>query len=384
MENNEKIETSVEEEGGGIDIMAIIRQLWDGRKTIFICLGIFVVLGLIAAITMKRSYTVTTVMVPQLNSRQNSSLGSLATLMGIDLGVQASTADLSPLVYPEIVNSVPYRLELMHTPLHYMKVDHPISMFDYAMGGYDKPSVISYLLRYTIGLPGVIIGAIRGPQPEIEYNVESTGEGGEPVQRPIIVTVAEQKMLDVFGRIVSLDVNKKEGFITLMVKGTEPIQTAELAMKAQQLLQDELTRHRVEKSDSELQYVQKRFEEIKKENDYWQEQLAAINDRSLGLTTTRDRIERDRIQAKYNVSNAIFNELAKQLEQAKMQVKKDTPVYAVIQPVTIPMKPSNSRAKTLIVWTFFGGIVGCGIVIGRGYWPKVKAMFKKPAEEVAA
>ena len=384
MENNEKIETSVEEEGGGIDIMAIIRQLWDGRKTIFKCLAIFIVLGLVAAITMKRSYTVTTVMVPQLNSRQNSSLGSLATLMGIDLGVQASTADLSPLVYPEIVNSVPYRLELMHTPLHYMKVDHPISMFDYAMGGYDKPSVISYLLRYTIGLPGVIIGAIRGPQPEIEYNVESTGEGGEPVQRPIIVTVAEQKMLDVFGRIVSLDVNKKEGFITLMVKGTEPIQTAELAMKAQQLLQDELTRHRVEKSDSELQYVQKRFEEIKKENDYWQEQLAAINDRSLGLTTTRDRIERDRIQAKYNVSNAIFNELAKQLEQAKMQVKKDTPVYAVIQPVTIPMKPSNSRAKTLIVWTFFGGIVGCGIVIGRGYWPKVKAMFKKPAEEAAA
>ena len=95
---------------------------------------------------------------------------------------------------------------------------------------------------------------------------------------------------------------------------------------------------------------------------------------------SRDEIERERIQAKYNVSNAIYNEMAKQLEQAKMQVKRDTPVYAVIQPVTIPTKPSNSRAKTLIVWTFFGFIVGCGIVIGKGYMPKLKAMFKKPAE----
>ena len=384
MENNEKIVTPVEQEEEGIDIMAIIRNLWDGRKTILITLGIFVVLGLVAALTMKRAYTVQTVMVPQLNSRQNNSLGSLAALMGIDLGVQASTADLSPLVYPEIVNSVPYRLELMHTPLHYMKVDHPISMFDYALGGYDKPSIISYVLKYTIGLPGLIIGSLSKKPEEIVYNAgEGDGSGVENTPRPIVVTVNEQRMLDVFGRVVSLDVNKKEGYITLMVHGTEPIQTAELAWKAQQLLQDELTRFRIEKSESELKYVQERFNEIKKENDYYQEQLATINDRSQGLATTRDRIERDRVQAKYNVSNAIYNELAKQLEQAKMQVKKDTPVYAVIQPVTIPMKPSNSRAKTLIVWTFFGFVVGCGIVIGKGYWPKLKEKFKKPEEAAA-
>lgn len=379
--DNEKNTIPVETEESGIDIIAIIRQLWDGRKTIFITLGIFIVLGLAAAITMKRSYTVQTVMVPQLNSRQNNSLGSLAALMGIDLGVQASTADLSPLVYPEIVNSVPYRLELMHTPLHYTKVDHPISMFDYVLGGYDKPSVFSYIKRYTIGLPGLIISSFSKKPEEIVYNTEEAdGSDGKNTPRPIVVSVAEQQMLDVFGRVVALDVNKKEGFITLMVHGSEPIQTAELALKAQQLLQDELTRHRIEKSESELKYVQERFAEIKKENDYYQDQLAIINDRSQGLATTRDRIERDRVQAKYNVSNAIYNELAKQLEQAKMQVKKDTPTYAIIQPVTIPMKPSNSRAKTLIVWTFFGGIVGCGIVLGKGYWPKLKEKFKKPAE----
>ena len=375
-ENNVK---PVEQEEEGIDIMAIIRSLWDGRKTIFICLGIFIALGLVAALTMKRVYTVKTVMVPQLNSKQNSSLGTLAALAGIDMGMQTNAADLSPLVYPEIVNSIPYRLELIHTPLHYTKCDHPISMFDYALSGIEKPGIFFYMKKYTIGLPGVIIGAIRGPEKEIVYGY-ATGSADTVAIRPIVVTVNEQKMLDAFNRIVSLDVNKKEGYLTLTVNGLEPVQTAELAIKAQQLLQDMLTRFRVEKSESELTYIQARYDEIKKENDRYQEQLATIKDRTKNVMNSRDEIERERIQAKYNVSNAIYNEMAKQLEQAKMQVKRDTPVYAVIQPVTIPTKPSNSRAKTLIVWTFFGFIVGCGIVIGKGYMPKLKAMFKKPAE----
>ena len=377
MDTNENNITTVEKEEEGIDIMALIRSLWEGRKTIIICLIIFIALGLVAALTMKRTYTVKTILVPQLNSRQNSSLGSLAALAGIDLGMQTTTSDLSPLVYPEIVNSIPFRLELIHTPLHYQKCDYPISMYDYALSGIEKPTVFAIVKKYTIGLPGLIIGSLRKPQPEIVYNV-SSNDSVNNSPKPIIVSVNEQKMLDVFGRIVSLDVNKKEGYLTLTVNGTEPIQTAELAMKAQQLLQDEVTRFRVEKSQGELEYIQARYDEIKKENDRYQEQLATITDRSQSMTSTRDRIEKDRIQAKYNVSNAIYNEMAKQLEQAKMQVKRDTPVYAVIQPVSIPMKPSNSRAKTLIVWTFFGFIVGCGIVLGKGYMPKLKAMFKKP------
>ena len=141
------------------------------------------------------------------------------------------------------------------------------------------------------------------------------------------------------------------------------------------MLQEEITRFRIEKSQSELEYIQARYDEIKKETESYQEQLAKITDRTQNVTTTQDRIEHDRIQSKYNTANAIYSELAKQLEQAKLQVKRDTPVLTVIQPVTVPDRPSNSRAKTLIVWTFFGAILGCGIVLARGYWPKLKEQF---------
>ena len=354
----------------GIDIMALVKQLWDGRKTIIIWTCAFIALGFVAALTMKRTYSVSTVMVPQVGGKSSSSLSSLASLAGIDLGSSSSGSELSPLIYPQIVSSVPFRKELMYTPVHYAKVDTAVSMFTYATE-IAKPTVMGTIKKYTIGLPGVILGAIRKEKPDIVL----PSDGADDNPKPLVLTKDEVKILKVISENVSLGVDKKEGYITLNVIGSEPIQTAELAMKAQQLLQEEITRFRIEKSQSELEYIQARYDEIKKETEAYQEQLAKITDKNQNITTTKDRIEHDRIQSKYNTSNAIYSELAKQLEQAKLQVKRDTPVLTIIQPVTVPDKPSNSRSKTLIVWTFFGGILGCGIVLGKNYWPKLKEQF---------
>ena len=371
------------DEEEGIDIMALVKQLWDGRKTVIIWTCAFIVLGLIAALTMKRTYDVSTVMVPQLNSKSNSSLSSLASLAGFDLGTANTGTELSPLIYPQIVSSVTFRKELMYTPLHYEKCDTAISMFDYAQSDYAKPSAIGAVFiaikKYTIGLPGVILGAMRG---EKEPVVLPEGEGtADNAPKPVVVSEDEEKILKALAENVTLAVDKKEGYITLNVRGSEPIQTAELAIKAQQLLQEELTRFRIEKSESELEYIQARYNEIKAETESYQEQLARVTDRTQSISNTRDRIERDRIQTKYSISSSIYSELAKQLEQAKMQVKKDTPVFTVIQPITVPNQASNSRAKTLIIWTFLGVVLGCGVVLGKEYLPKLLAQFKDEEEE---
>lgn len=360
------------EEEEGIDIIALLKSLWEGRKTIIICTGVFIVLGLVAALTMKRTYSVSTVMVPQISSGgRSSSLSSLASLAGINLSSGSSGEELSPLIYPQIVSSVPYLRELINTPLHYAEVDTAVSMFTYSTE-IAKPTVMGSIRKYTIGLPGVILGAIRGKKEPLVLPTDGAEEGG---MKPLLVDEDEEGVLKAVGDAVSLSVDSKNGYLTLTVDGTEPIMTAELALKAQQLLQEEVTRFRVEKSQSELEYIQARYDEVKKETELYQEQLASVTDRSQDVTTTRARIGRDRIQSKYNLSNSIFTDIAKQLEQAKMQVKKDTPVFTIIQPVAVPTQPSNSRAKTLIIWTFLGIVLGCGIVLGKEYWGKFKEQF---------
>jgi LPS O-antigen subunit length determinant protein (WzzB/FepE family) len=378
MEENRNNTTATAEEEGGIDIMALLRGLWDGRKTIFICLGIFIVLGLVAALSMKRTYSVTTVMVPQMGDAK-SGLGGLAALAGFDMGAASNNGELSPLIYPQIVSSVPFRLEMMHTPLHYQKCDTLISMFDYAKAKYEKPSVFSYVMKYTIGLPGVILGSLSSKPKEVTLPGGNGTDDGTP--KPVVVSMDEYKMLQGMGQVISLDVDKKEGYITMHVNGSEPIQTAELALKAQQLLQDEVTRFRTEKSQSELEYIQARYDEAKAEAERYQMALAGSRDRMQNVITSSSTVGKERLQSKFNVANTVYLEMAKQLEQAKMKVKKDTPAFSIIEPVTLPMKPSNSRAKTLIIWVFLGVVVGCGIVLVKGYWPKLKEKFQKPETE---
>lgn len=371
-DNNYNMYNMPPEEEEGIDIIALLKSLWEGRKTIIICTGVFIVLGLVAALTMKRTYSVTTVMVPQVSSGGgSSSLSSLASLAGINLSSGATGGELAPVVYPQIVSSVPFRRELINEPLHYAEADSAVSMLTYYTE-IAKPSVMDGILKYTVGLPGVIMGAIRGEKEPLVMPTDGADDGG---MKPLVIGEDEEKVLKAVGNTVSLAVDKKDGYLTLTVDGTEPIMTAELALKAQQLLQEEVTRFRVEKSRSDLEYIQARYDEVKKETELYQEQLASVTDRSQDVTTTRARIGRDRIQAKYNLSNSIFTDIAKQLEQAKMQVKMDTPVFTIIQPVAVPTQPSNSRARTLIVWTFLGIVLGCGIVLGKEYWGKFKEQF---------
>ncbi len=364
------------EEEEGLDILELVKGLWDGRKTILICTAVFVVLGLIAALTQKPVYNVNAVMVPQINSRSNSSLSSLASLAGFDLGSSTTATDLSPVVYPQIVNSVPFRLELINTPYHYAKADTAVTMLTYAKE-YNKPSVMSYILKYTVGLPGVIMGAIRGNKKEEAPTLPSSGEEG---MKPLVLTKDEARMVAAVGQKVNLSVDRKEGYLTLSVSGSEPIQTAELGTKALSLLQEEITRFRTDKVKNELAYIQARYDEVKKEAESLQGTLAVVTDRSQNMPTTRSRIEQERIQSKYSIANAVYMEMAKQLEQAKMQVKKETPVFAVVQPIMVPRQPSNSRAKTLVIWVFLGAVLGCGIVLGKQYLPKLKEMLASEEE----
>lgn len=357
----------VEEEEEGIDFLKLLRQLLKGWKTVAVVTAVFTVLGLVAALTMKKQYTASTVIVPQLgNSSSSSSLSSLASLAGIDM-TKTSGSELSPLIYPQIVESVPFRLEMLYTPVHYEDVDTAICMFDYARD-YGGISVIDTVIKYTVKLPFVILNAIRSKEEPVELdNILDSDD-----VRPVEVKKEEKNFIEELKERIILSVDKSEGCMTLTVKGDEALQTAELCIKAQQLLQNEIIRLRTVKTNAELDFIQARYNEMKQEAEFYQDELARMVDRAKDMTTTSAKIEQNRLQSKYNTANSIYQDLAKQLEQAKLAVKKDTPVFTTVKPVTLPNKPSNSRAKTLVIWIFFGLIIGCGIVMGKDYFTTLK------------
>jgi uncharacterized protein involved in exopolysaccharide biosynthesis len=61
------------------------------------------------------------------------------------------------------------------------------------------------------------------------------------------------------------------------------------------------------------------------------------------------------------------------LEQSKIQVKEETPVFSILQPAMIPHQKSKPKKPMIVaIWLFLGGIVGAGIVFGREYLGGIK------------
>ena len=100
----------------------------------------------------------------------------------------------------------------------------------------------------------------------------------------------------------------------------EALAAAELAQKAQVLIQRDITNFKVKKSQADLDYIQCRYDVAKAER--YQVNVAVNTDRFKNLTSTLPQVWTTRIQTRYAIVNNVFLDLAKLLEQAKINVKK--------------------------------------------------------------
>lgn len=354
-----------------IDLLALVKTLWNGRKIIILSVISGAILGVAVALLSPKEYTASTVMVPQLGDSQSKlgGLGGLAALAGLSLDMPPG-ADLSPIIYPQIIKSIPFQLELMNVPLNFQEHAMPISLFDYYTK-YSKSSVLGTIKKYTIGLPGVLISAIKGKPKEISL----PGNSGN---QPINLTANQNAVKNALEEIISLEVNSKEGFLTLTTRMPEALAAAQLAQQAQSLLQLYITKIKIEKAQFNLDFIQERYNETKSEFEKAQVSLAIVNDRNKNFTSSLPHIETDRIQTQYTITFSVFQELAKQIEQAKIQVKKETPIFTIVQPVIVPSEKSKpKKAMIVAIWLFLGGIVGVGIVFGKGFLKDIRKKWKE-------
>lgn len=361
MENNiqnqeQPVDNRIDKNEDEIDLVEIVQKLWRNRKFIIKVTVVFAVLGFIVAISTPNVYTASCTMVPQTGQKSaGGSLGGLAAMAGINLGSLSSGEVLSPTVYPKIMTNVNFQKELIYSKFHFKSVTEPITLYDfYTDKKYQKFSIIGTLKKYTIGLPGVIIGAIKGKQADILQSDSSSIQS---------LTSKEKDVLEIISANLSLSVNNKDGYISISANMSEPLLAAELAQRGQELLQKFITEFKIEKVASNLQFVEKSFEESKRNFESKQAELARYRDANKSFTSAMAKTQEEKLTSEYTLLLGIYTELAKQKEQAKISVTETTPILTVIEPVFIPIEKSKpSRAMMLFIYTFLGLIIGIGIV----------------------
>lgn len=342
-----------------IDLIEVIRKLWAKRKFILKVTVVFMALGVLIALFSPKEYTAGCTMVPQIGEKTTGgNLSGLAAMAGINLGSNSGGDVLMPNVYPKILSSVPFQKELMQTEIKFEDYEQPVRLLDYYTGEeYRKFSLLGTIKKYTIGLPGLILGALSKEE-AIPGLPDSASSGIQSLSKE------EDDCMKILANLVTLTVNDKEGYITLSASMPEPVAAAQLAYKVQVLLQKYVTEFKIEKARANLEFIEERYADAKSEFERKQEELAEFRDANRNFASAVAKTTEERLSNEYAVVLGVYSELAKQREQANIQVKEDTPIFAVVEPVTVPTERSKpKRALICVAFTFLGGFCGVGLVL---------------------
>jgi len=89
-----------------------------------------------------------------------------------------------------------------------------------------------------------------------------------------------------------------------------------------------------------------------------------FKDSNINIIDSRFVNKLNSLESEFEIVNVVYQELNKQLEQSKLQVSRDTPVFSIIKPVTIPnIRSAPKRSLMVIVYTFIGFIIGSGYIL---------------------
>ena len=374
MENldNNKIEQEQE-----IDLKDIIKQLWRSRKFIFIVVLVSLFIGVFIALTSPVSYTANITVVPQSGRGGSGNLGGLASMMGIHMGTPMSGEVLSPVVYPRIVRSVPFIKEIMATQIVVERSNGvPITLFEYYTNAEFRPrNIRGSIRRYTIGLPGVILSALRSSNNEddstIVYTDRETGE-------IISLSRSQQGVVNIIRNNMQIEHNARDGFIILGYTFPEPEAVAVITQQMYNLLARYVTDFKVQRQMETLQFVESSYQDARQDFLVRHAELAAFQDANRGLATVTARTQERLLSSEFEIAFAVYTELARQQEQARLAVRESTPALTVIEPVVVPQERSAPRRSLILaVFLFLGVAVGVG-------WVLVKPFFGEIVREVKA
>lgn len=350
-----------------IDIVELVQKFWDERFLIAKITGAFLILGLLIALFSPEEYTAEATLIPESSSSQIGAAGLLQQYGGM-LGLSGASLSggeegaIPPKLYPNMVQSLPYQIELMNTEVSFSSYDTTVTVYDFFKEIHSSFSIVNFVKGYTIGLPGKIAGLFK--------EEEEAGKLPEKVDREAIISLSEEQMETVKkleGRL-SVSMDQETGILTLTGEFPDPRAAAEVLSKGIQLLKEHIEEYRTEKARQNLEFVQEQVNEAKKRFEEAQEQLAEFRDSNQNLVTAKAQSREQELQSQYDLTFNLYSSLTQQLEQAKLNLQEEVPVYSILQPVSVPLSDNTSGLLVLIVSGLLGGIVSLGYIVVRNWW----------------
>ena len=362
-----------EEDEMEIDLMEYARKLWAARKLLLKVAGLAIIVGIVIALTTPKQYTVSVTLAPESSKSGGGGLSGIASMLGVGGLNMGSDADaLNVTLYPDIVSSTPFILDLMDTPVSTIDEEQP----DTTLVGYLKEYTSSSLMGTVMSLPFKTIGGIMSL-------FKSEEEVKTDIINPFHLTQEQSQTVNGLKKMIVANVDKKTGVTTVSVTMQDPMVAAILTDTVIVKLKEHITKYRTSKAEEDCKY----WEELNKvrQDDYYmkQKKYAEYVDANKNVVLQSVRIEQERLQNEMNLAYQVYSSVASQLQMAKAKVQEAKPVFAVVEPASVPLQPSGTSRKMILLGVVFLAVAAAAawVLFGQDLWKNLKEGLAEKKEE---
>ena len=351
-----------------IDWMGILRQVLAIRKKLYKAAAVGVVLGILIALGTPKQYTVSITLSPEMgSSKSGSGLASMvAPSLGGSIGSDSPDA-LNATLTPDIVASTPFLLELFDARV--VSQDQQIDTTFTAYLDEQKSSWLGYVLK----APGMAISGIKSLFSEKKEKTATIQKGA------IELNEKDAAKLGSLRQAITVEADKKTAITTLSVTLQDPKVTATIADSVVSKLQQYITAYRTSKAKEDCQYLEKLYKERQQEYYDAQQRYARYVDANSNVVFQSTLAERERLQNDMNLAYQVYSQVAQQLQVARAKVQEEKPVFAVVEPAVVPLNPSGTSRKVIVLGFLFLAVAFTGAweLLGKKYWQLLKEGLKQ-------
>lgn len=350
-----------------IDFMRYVRKLYIKRRIIYKATGIGIIIGIIIGFSLPKTYQVNISISPESGVTGASGLSGIASMFGLGnastgLGEDALTFNM----FPEIVKTNPFALEMLQIPIQTQKGDS-IMLYDY-LDTEKRP-----WWSYVMGAPGMLIGGIKSLfKDEQKDSIKTTID-------PFRLTPEQSGKIGMLKSILKVETDKKSNITKVTVSLQDPLAAAIVADSAVHKLQEYITDYRTRKAKQDYDFQLSLCKQYKKEYFEAQQEYAKFSDANRNVILQTVTSEKDRLQKNLNMAEQIYSQSMAQLQVLRGKVQEAKPVFAVVEPATVPLNPASPKTMMIILALAFLTFLfeSAWILFGKDIYHDFKNELKK-------
>lgn len=335
-----------DEEPIHIRLSDVGRFLKNSRLAVLGWALLFLGLGAVYVFFKQDKYTATVRVMPELKGASGagglSDLKALAGFAGVGLDNAMAPEAIRPDLYPDIVQSIPFTLHLLSQPVVMVGETKPYSLQQYLAEQAQKS----------------LMGRLRGGQ-----SVEKVVPPGAPTLR---LTRLQEGLSKELNQRVTAVIDKKSGIITITSVMPDPMVAALVAQQTLTHLTEYVTNYRTSKARQQVRFLTQQVNNARRRYQAAEYGLSRYRDLNRSLFLNTAKIEEQRLQADFLLAQTVYNDLSKQLEQARIKVQEEAPVFEVLEPAHLPLRKSGLSGTIILAgFTIFGAVFGLGVFAVR-------------------